>query len=563
MHVGCRIVVMAAVAIWIDHALSAAGAMDLVRQQTRADEAIQKYGLSGGRGVAIAVLDRGIDWRHPDFIRSDGKTRIRWLLDMSGQNYCNAGNPAPREISAEQIDLALAGGPDIDTRDAVGHGTVTTGVAAGNGSAAAGGKYRGMAPLADLIIVKITSEGAPAHDGMPAEAPFVGCIDEALDWVDAKATELDEPLVALINHGVQWGPIDGTSAVSRKIDEIFGMDRPGRAYVAASGDEGGLPNHAGGTFTNTSDTIVNLSKSSGETVYMQMWYTGSRPASLTFSFDDGGHAGPVAPAGSVNQDGIFVSQYAPGAEFYPWKSTSGDRAVWIRITGHTGSGHISIRGTRAGTGRFDLYSDTHAVVAFEDHLVPGRLTDYSGSLSAIVAGCHVLRTTWIDLDGVPREYSAEGSSGELWTLSSGGPTRDGRLIGVDVTAPGQNLFAAYGQGAYWTTFRFNLIQDGAGFYGRHGATSGSAPIVLGAAALMMELRPSLTGRRIRQLFRDTAVHDGFTGQTPNANWGYGKLDLLAAMDGAVASVPDAPQRSLATLAVILVVGAVARRRREA
>src|SRR5436305_13000766 len=52
------------------------------REQTGADAAEAKYGASGA-GVAIAIMDRGIDWDHPDFINPDGTTRIKWLYDMS------------------------------------------------------------------------------------------------------------------------------------------------------------------------------------------------------------------------------------------------------------------------------------------------------------------------------------------------------------------------------------------------------------------------------------------------------------------------------------------------
>ena len=96
----------------------------------------------------------------------------------------------PVEYSAAQINTGLAGGVPIDERDAVGHGTVTAGLAAGNGSAVTGADFRGMAPNADLIIVKVTSEGAPAHGSQPAETPFNASYVAALDWVDQKITLL-------------------------------------------------------------------------------------------------------------------------------------------------------------------------------------------------------------------------------------------------------------------------------------------------------------------------------------------------------------------------------------
>lgn len=79
----------------------------------------QIFGVNG-QGVTIAILDRGIDFTHPDFIKPDGTTRIRAMLDMSGQNLCDAANPAPVEYTEAQINAALAGGAPIDERDRVG-----------------------------------------------------------------------------------------------------------------------------------------------------------------------------------------------------------------------------------------------------------------------------------------------------------------------------------------------------------------------------------------------------------------------------------------------------------
>lgn len=514
-------------------AAPATQALDLVRVETRTDEAVAEHGVSG-KGVTIAVLDRGIDWQHPDFINQDGTTRIKWMLDMSGFNLCNPGNPMPVEYTEAEINAALAGGPALPFRDAVGHGTATAGTAAGNGRALPDLRYRGIAPAADLVIVKLTSEGAPAHGGQPAEASFQGCIDEALDWLDAKIDLLGQPAVAIINSGTQWGPMDGTSAVSRKIDELFGEDTPGRVMVIPSGDEGSLSNHAGADYDSSGETVIGISKASTAFAVMSAWYDGARPAEVTVTFDDGTSVGPVAPGGSASQSGVTILSYTPGTEFYPWSSTSGDGALWIGVDGHATTGTVRILGQVAGTGHFDLYGDVIGpnltpITSMTDHLVPGRLNDYATTASAVVAGDHVIRTEWIDIDGVPREIAGEGDVGELWLKSSDGPTRDGRTHGVDLSAPGQNLFAPVGASAYWTTFRSNLPLDGGGLYIRFGGTSGSAPIVVGAVALMLEVDADLTAGDVRQILRDTAAFDANTGTLPNAAWGFGKLDVYEAV----------------------------------
>jgi hypothetical protein len=84
----------------------------------------------------------------------------------------------------------------------------------------------------------------------------------------------------------------------------------------------------------------------------------------------------------------------------------------------------------------------------------------------------------------------------------------------------------------------NVPEGSDSYYIRFGGTSGSAPQGLGAAALLLQLDPTLTGAEIREIFRDTAVMDEFTGPVPNLDWGWGKLDILAAADMVAAGLPD-------------------------
>ncbi|HXW70773.1 MAG TPA: S8 family serine peptidase [Methylocella sp.] len=333
----------------------------LAFQQTGADIVVARYGLTG-KGVVIGIIDRGIQWQNPDFIQPDGTTRIKYMLDMSGQNWCNPSNPPPVEYTEAQINAALAGGPPIPERDAVGHGTVTAGIAAGNGRAYANGKYKGFAPGADLIIVKAVSEGVPPYTvngtAFPGEAQFNACISQALKWLDGKLNALGKPAVALINSGTQlWGPVDGTSIVSRSINQYF-ANRPGRVYIDASGDEGMLPNHAGGYYTKAANKAVNFTKSDASLQQIAIWYPQKSPAQITVSLSDGTVVGPVAPPSAPpytyaeSSDGsVVVTQYFPGSEFYPVTSTSGDHFVNIVVNGHAGTGQMTIRGLSGSGGK--------------------------------------------------------------------------------------------------------------------------------------------------------------------------------------------------------------------
>ena len=130
-------------------------AMDLARAETRTDLAVSTYGVSG-QNVIVAILDRGIDWKNNDFRNDDGTTRIKYIFDLTD----NTGATAPGNtygvgtiFTESQITAALNGGTQIATRDAVGHGTTTSGIAAGNGRNSTNRKYRGIAPNATIIMV--------------------------------------------------------------------------------------------------------------------------------------------------------------------------------------------------------------------------------------------------------------------------------------------------------------------------------------------------------------------------------------------------------------------------
>ena len=49
---------------------------------------------------------------------------------------------------------------------------------------------------------------------------------------------------------------------------------------------------------------------------------------------------------------------------------------------------------------------------------------------------------------------------------------------------------------------------------------------------MLEVNPTLTAAEGKEILRATAVADEFTAEVPNDDWGYGKLDILAAVDAA-------------------------------
>ncbi len=117
------------------------------------------FGLSG-KGIIVGVVDSGFDYFHPDFRKADGTTRILKLWDQTMPERVYTAEEINRALMQPTREEALAIVPQQDT---MGHGTAITGVAAGNGRASLG-KYTGVAPEADLIIVKASNANSPTNE---------------------------------------------------------------------------------------------------------------------------------------------------------------------------------------------------------------------------------------------------------------------------------------------------------------------------------------------------------------------------------------------------------------
>ncbi|TKJ41645.1 hypothetical protein CEE37_03500 [candidate division LCP-89 bacterium B3_LCP] len=105
---------------------------------------------------------------------------------------------------------------------------------------------------------------------------------------------------------------------------------------------------------------------------------------------------------------------------------------------------------------------------------------------------------------------AVNSAGELAGFSSPGPTYDGR-IKPEVCARGVATWCAYPE---------------VNVYGEMGGTSLATPLVGGSCALVLEAHPDWTPMQVREALMMTADN----AQTPNNDYGWGIIDVMAAID---------------------------------
>ena len=131
--------------------------------------ALQTPALSNmGSGVIIGIVDTGIDYTSPVFLKSDGTTRILGLWDQTlpedpsvfspgvPEYYPMGGASYGTEFTHEEINEALTLEDPfslVPSKDTDGHGTFLAGLAAG--SAFPLQNFTGAAPMADLAIVKL------------------------------------------------------------------------------------------------------------------------------------------------------------------------------------------------------------------------------------------------------------------------------------------------------------------------------------------------------------------------------------------------------------------------
>lgn len=528
-----------------------------------------------GKGVIVGVIDTGIDWRHDDFIKPDGASRILYLWDMTDNSFETSGGkvgtrpPVVQDGGArgpgtlytgKQITDALRGADTVNSTDNFGHGTAAAGTAAGNGRATANGvpagSYAGVAPEADLIVVKAGDCGG-----------FDDTYLLGTHWIAQVAKQLSRPVV--INHslGAHFSAHDGGEPAEQLMNKLSGAGKPGVAITVAAGNEGRYSFHGSGRFgprrpgqadVNGSqlEVVVSPQRTSGRT-----WLNGY--------FDKGDDWGLVVRGSGnflVDQIGrpfnLFI--YKMGDEIrvqlqegfkepdyfkelarvilensrLAGPDEKADR-LWVPLP--PGNYFVWGFGPTANVinGRFDLYMPFYRQGSFTIGAAKQMMVGSPGNAANVITvGSYDFRLAWenqqggqtiynLPLDAIS-DYSSPG--GELpgggfkpevaaparYTISSMSAAADPD----SPTCGGRNMGAAAG----WTAV------TGDGKHMAWSGTSAAAPYTAGVIALMFQKNPRLDAARIKEILVRTAKHgDRFVGPVPNAEWGYGRLNPAGAL----------------------------------
>lgn len=504
-----------------------------------------------GKGVIVGIVDTGIDYRHKAF-RNGSNSRILKIWDQSVTFAAetSSGKQAPdvpttitapkgveyvqgkiTDAIAAPNPLAIVGQMDID-----GHGTHIAGTAAGNGAQSGGCHggfhYIGVAPEADLIVVKLDHYG-DQPDGTSRGAEDADILN-GVRYVIYHAILLGKRAVINLSMGGQFGSHDGMSDLEQDLNILQQVNSDVACIVIAAGNDGKHNLHAQTDVPANSSVELTLSvetfakKPHNEII--EIWYDQAHTLTCAVKPAGGAFTAPVDNVsaqtfnainngGNVRIDGNGGTGHSPAESFYikltPPANGNNKAGTWRILLSNASAVPVPVHAW------LNSYSRTWSTFTnFISHQC--TLSEPGSAEEVITVASYQIGTTFGLHDG------------EISDFSSRGPTRNKLFDKPDITAPGEHITApSIGKdrteaGDYLC---FKCCCDCcADFYVDMKGTSMAAPHVTGAAALILQVSPTMTHTGVKNLLIGSVIIDADTGSIiPNPDWGWGKLDIQDAI----------------------------------
>ncbi len=524
-----------------------------------------------GKGVLVAVLDSGIDYRLPVFRQADGSTRIRYLWDQTlrpeepdavegvaeeeiYRRQPPAGFRQGVEFDAEQINAALREEDPrrqfmlLPTVDTSGHGTAVAGIAAGysagggGGSAPFGGAryYRGAAPESELLIVKL---GLPDASSFPRTTEIM----RGVTWAVRKALALQMPIVINLSFGNSYGAHDGSSLLERFLDNAAEIGRT--VICVGSGNDGASAGHLAGRLGDDREPGASLGG-------IQVPGPGSAPAVQ----------GAFA-AGRTASVELAVAEYESSISIQLWKNYSDLYRIRLRSPG----GQESELPLYVENGKYTLRLEQTEVLVFIGEPTPyvtaqeiylelipaGRRYINSGVWTVILEGIEIVTGRYyFYLPSAAARSAATGFYRPTPEVTLTIPSTASKVITVGAYDSTYDAYADFSGRGYADAERTvgvvtsglakpDLVAPGVGIlapdiYGGYTPVTGTSfatPIVTGSAALLEEWGivqgndPFLYGEKVKAYLRRGARP--LRGETvyPNDRVGWGALCVENSLPG--------------------------------
>ena len=529
--------------------------------------------LYSGKGVNICLIDVGIDFQHPAFKDSLGRSRIKCV-------YLNNSDEGRKfTVSDPEAGDYTFPGSVFDTPELIAslttdvrgeyHGTHTAAIAAGTLSPQG---FGGMAPDADLVLIPAGYFDEDLYDDEE------DVIEEALAFAVAYANQSDQPTVVSASLNSHAGAHDGSSSVTQAIEAASESLIP----VFSAGNEGGYPIHLYQKFTSDKKSVKTLMLGitddysgrhemmnminvtgitrTGSQVSVQLtlksvskigslktvWQSepvtatlgGDMESQIVSSDDDttlGKYFdGEVALAAGDNGDGrLAVSVMAEGGTdptgmilMYLFELIiSGEDGteidLWDDYAGFGGKNYLGLSGYEDG-----------------DSDISGG--DWTSTERVVSVGAYCTNTLQRNYDGTTTDTSKPEDEdeepfvqGDIAWFSSYGESFNG-VAQPTVCAPGVNIVSAMSQYVIGDDADESMLWQG-GAYTAESGTSMACPVVAGIVALWLEAAPTLSLDEVKEVMANSSDNDNFTSGKP-IRWGYGKINAKRGIDYINASI---------------------------
>ena len=451
-----------------------------------------------GKDIIIVIIDSGINYLHPDFIKSDNTTKIISIWDQE-----STLKPPPEgylfgsEFTREEINEYIKRNDSSLSVDNIGTGTIAAGIAAGLGRG--NSNYDGVAVDAELVVIKLKSYKDTFAKGKVnyEESDFLAGIKYALEVADRE----NKRMVINLTVGAR-----STSGIEvSMLDSFEDLGGSGRIVVCGAGNEGNTDIHYSGNIQmadKSQDIIIQV----GEQVNLDITLCPIGPDKIG--------AAIISPGGEMG----YVINYAPEPFVYRGRFNLEDTSYEMRyIYPWIKSGNemldITIKNIKPGiwtlrifpefiiNGNYNVYLPNKNLISPQT-----RFTDSSSDAT-------------ITLFGVIKKVITVGAYNDrtdsLWIGSSKGPVVK-RQIKPDIVAPGVDIIGPYQNDAYNTAT----------------GTGVSSSVVAGIVAIMMSYIISQEEESRNLLFSEPLKTFLMLGATrkeiytyPNMAQGYGILNL--------------------------------------
>jgi subtilisin family serine protease len=476
--------------------------------------AVQASGITG-TGVRVAVLDSGIDYTHKN-LSGPGTAEAytaAWGTSTTDPRNTTRDGLFPTDKVVDGFDFVGEAWPsadrteDPDPIDFEGHGTHVADIIAGK---SLDGTHVGMAPGAKLLAVKVCSAVSSSCNGVA----LLKGVDFSLD-PNGDGDFSDAVDVMNLSLGSSYGQIedDLSQALANAVDL-------GVVVVASAGNSANRPYITGSP--SISAGVIGVAQT-------------QVPSASTFPVIVNN---PAAIAGSYTNtaalDWAPVGNGATGDVKTALQGGAVNNLACAPLPPASLSGKVALidRGSCSVSIKVDNAAKAGAIGVLIALVAPGDAITFSfGGGDTFVPSLVIQQTLGNSIKGQLNvgtvvnvsfsQASAIPLVGSMVGSSSRGPAYGTHLIKPEIGAPGASLSAEAGTGDGQTVF---------------GGTSGAAPMVAGAAALMVQAFPTASVMQIKAMLMNSAETTVYTnpatlpgGLAPITRIGAGELRVNRAV----------------------------------